>query len=400
MLTSTLLVLLAQAPGEPPHQTRLVGGAPAHVEVKNRRLAPGQTVSRALYAAGLDEDTVTSVEGALEAADFDFRRAQPTDQIRFVFRDGELDLLDYRRSFVLEWRVRREGERYVAARREVEKETRVELVELVVEDSIWEAAKAAGERPEVAVTLADVFAWDIDFYRDVQRGDRMRAIVEKVMHRGRVLDYGHVLAAEYVGHSVGALRTFRYRLPDGTESYFRPDGSSATKTFLKSPLKFSHVTSRFGGRFHPILNRWGAHNGIDYHAPVGTPVWAVADGVVTRAGWDDGGGHTVCIKHVKSFESCYLHLSHIEVRPGERVAQKTVVARSGNSGRLTTGPHLHFGLKRGGAWVNPLNQSFPRADPLPRSLMPDFRQAIAELDGRLDARPVARAGVLPAAVAQ
>jgi murein DD-endopeptidase MepM/ murein hydrolase activator NlpD len=241
----------------------------------------------------------------------------------------------------------------------------------------------------VAVTLSDVFAWDLDFDRDVQKGDRMRAVIEKTMHKGRVLEYGNVLAAEYVGSSVGTKRTFRYHLPDGTDAYFAEDGTSARKTFLKSPLKFAQVTSGFGGRFHPIINQFGNHNGVDFSAGIGTPVWAVADGTVTRAGWDDGGGNIVCLKHLMSFETCYMHLSKIDVKVGERIAQKTVIAESGNTGRLTTGPHLHFGMKRGGAWVNPLNQNFPRGDPLPKPLMTDFKEKLAELRPRLEAKPVA-----------
>ncbi|MFZ5443644.1 MAG: M23 family metallopeptidase [Myxococcota bacterium] len=362
------------------------------VLVKNRRLEKNQTVAKALYDAGLDEATVNALHGALAAAEFNFKKARPGDQLRLVFRNGELDVLDYRRSLLTEWQVRRDGERYVGRRREVEREQRTDTVELTVESNVWDAAIAAGERPDIAVTLSDVFAWDVDFYRDVQKGDRMRAVVEKIIHKGRTLEYGRVLAAEYVGSSVGTRRSFRYQLPDGTETFFTEEGLSARKTFLKSPLKYAHVTSGFGSRFHPVLNYVGNHNGVDYHAPIGTPVWAVADGTVTRAGWDEGGGNIVCVKHVMSFESCYMHLSKIHVRQGERVPQKTVLADSGNTGKLTTGPHLHFGLKRGGKWVNPLNQNFPRAEPLPKQLMADFREKIADAAARLAASPMAAFG--------
>jgi murein DD-endopeptidase MepM/ murein hydrolase activator NlpD len=360
--------------------------------VKNRRLERNQTVAAALYAGGLDDATVNALHGALTAADFNFKRARPGDQLRFVFRHGQLDVLDYRRSLLTEWQVRRDGDRYVGRKREIEREQRVDLVELTVETSVWDAALAAGERPDVAVTLSDVFAWDVDFYRDVQKGDRMRALVEKVLHKGRTLEYGKVLAAEYVGSTVGTKKSFRFKTPDGVETFFTEDGLSARKTFLKSPLKYAQVTSGFGSRFHPVLNYVGNHNGVDYHAPIGTPVWAVADGTVTRAGWDDGGGNIVCVKHVMSFESCSMHLSKIHVKPGQRVEQKAVLGDSGNTGRLTTGPHLHFGLKRGGKWVNPLNQNFPRAEPLPRHLLPDFQAAIADAAARLSAAPVAAFG--------
>lgn len=363
------------------------------IAVKNRRLEKNQTVAKAMYDVGLDEPTVNALHGALSVAEFNFKKARPGDQLRFVFRNGELDLLDYRRNLLTEWQVRRDGEHYVARKREIEREQQIAVVELNIESSVWDAALAAGERPDVAVTLSDVFAWDLDFYRDVQKGDRMRAVIEKTVHKGRTLEYGNVLAAEYIGSSVGTKRTFRYHLPDGTDSYFAEDGTSARKTFLKSPLKFAQVTSGFGGRFHPILNYYGAHNGVDFNAAMGTPVWAVADGTVTRAGWDDGGGNIVCIKHLMGFETCYMHLSKIEVKAGERIAQKTVIAESGNTGRLTTGPHLHFGMKRGGNWVNPLNQNFPRGDPLPKPLMIDFKTKTADLVSKLAARSVAAIGV-------
>ncbi|MBS1148938.1 MAG: peptidase family protein [Myxococcaceae bacterium] len=356
--------------------------------VKNRRLERNQTVAKALYDADLDEATVEAVQGALKALQFDFKKARAGDQLRFVFRDGQLDVFDYRRSGLKEWLVRRDGDRYVGRLREVEREQQIAVIELNVDSSIWDAAIAAGEKPEIAVTLSDVFAWDIDFYRDVQKGDRMRAVIEKVVSKGRTIEYGNVLAASYVGSSVGTKRTFRYRLPDGAESFFTEDGLSARKTFLKSPLKFARVTSGFGGRFHPILNYFGSHNGVDYGTPNGTPVWAVADGSVVRAGWDKGGGNMVCVKHVLSLETCYLHLSKIEVKVGQKIPQKTVLGESGTTG-LSTGPHLHFAMKRGGNFVNPLNQNFPRADPLPKDLLADYTTRISSVKSLLDAVPVA-----------
>ncbi len=353
------------------------------VTVKNRRLERDETVGKALTRTGLDDAANTQVQAALKAAGFDFKKARTGDQLRAVFEGEGLVSLDYRRSLLTEWAVSRDGAGLRAVKRDVARTERTDLVELTVESSVWDAALKAGEKPDVAITLADVFAWDVDFYRDVQKGDRMRAVVEKVLHKGRVIEYGRVLGAEYVGSSVGTKRSFHFVLPDSSSSYFLEDGSSARKTFLKSPLKFAQVTSGFGPRFHPIINQFGAHNGIDYGTPVGTPVWAVADGAVTRAGWDAGGGNMVCVKHVLSLETCYLHLSKIHVKAGQKVAQKTILGDSGNTG-LSTGPHLHFGMKRGGHWVNPLSQNMPRADPLPAALLPSFREAIAPVLAQLD----------------
>jgi murein DD-endopeptidase MepM/ murein hydrolase activator NlpD len=359
--------------------------------VKNRRIEPNQPLAAALQEAGLPTEQVGAVISALEGV-FDFRKSRVGDQFRLVMRDGALDFFDYRQSSVDEWQVRRDGDKFVGSKRSIEVEKQVGLVSLEINNSLYEAALAAGEDPLIGMVLADVFAWDIDFYRDVRKGDKARALVEKFVSKGRILRYGEVLAATYEGESVGHKRVFRYELPDGRASFFQEDGSSARKAFLKSPLKYAHVTSRFGSRFHPVLQYVKAHNGVDYAASVGTPVWAVADGTVTVAHNTGAGGNTVCLRHTNGFETCYLHLSKFGagVRAGARVSQKQVIALSGNTGR-STGPHLHYALKRNGAYVNPLNQNFPRTEPLPKSLLPDFRAKLAPLAQQLDAVSVASA---------
>lgn len=358
--------------------------SPIRYEVKNRRIEPRQTLSEALHAAALPDEQVNAVISALEGV-FDFRRSRPGDQLRLVIRDGELDFFDYRQGALDEWQVRRDGDKYVGSKRTIEVEKQVALVALEINSSLYEAAVEAGEDPAIGVVLADVFAWDIDFYRDVRKGDRTRALVEKFVSKGRVLRYGEVLAAAYEGEQVGDKRVFRYVMPDGRPNYFQEDGSSAKKTFLKSPLKYAHVTSRFGMRKHPVLAYQRAHNGVDYGAAIGTPVWAVADGTVTIAHNTGGGGNTVCLRHTNGFETCYLHLSRYGagIRKGARVSQKQVIAYTGNTG-LSTGPHLHYSLKRHGKYVNPLNQNFPRADPLPKELLADFQEKTAELARQLD----------------
>jgi murein DD-endopeptidase MepM/ murein hydrolase activator NlpD len=362
--------------------------AAAQTQVKNRRVEPGQTLAHVLHALPLPNDQVDGVLKALAAAGLDFTKLKVGDQLRAVLRHGELDYFDFRRDRQSAWLVRRDGDRYVGSRREVEVEQRVTTVELTVTSSLWNAAVSAGESPSIALALADVFAWDIDFNQDVRPGDRMRAVVEKRLVKGRLLDYGQVLAAEYAGSSVGTRRVFRYESKDGQVSYFQQDGSSARKSFLKSPLKFAHVTSRFGARFHPVLKYMKDHNGVDYAAAVGTPVWAPADGTVTRASYDPANGNLVCLKHQNGFETCYAHLSKVHVRAGQRVSQKQVIALTGNTGR-STGPHLHYALKRNGGFVNPLNQNFPRADPVTRAELPRFAESIVPLAEQLDATPVA-----------
>lgn len=377
LLPALAAALLATAPSTP--QTRIV----------NRRIERNRILATALRSAGLDGTQSERIIAALDGV-FDFRKSRVGDQLRLVFRDGELDFFDYRQSAVDEWQVRRDGERYVASKRVVEVEKQVSRVELEVATSLYDAALASHEDPTIALALADVFAWDIDFYVDVRKGDRVRCLVEKVLSKGRLLRYGEVMAAEYRGEAVGTKRVFRWQLPDGSWSYFQEDGTSARKAFLKSPLKFAHVTSGFGSRFHPVLQYVRAHQGVDYAAAVGTPVWSVADGTVTRAGNSGAGGNTVCIHHRNGFETCYLHLSAYAagVKSGARVSQKQLVGYSGNTG-LTTGPHLHFAMKRNGSYVNPLNQKFPRSEPVPGTLLASFRDFVTPVAARLDAPSLA-----------
>ncbi|MGQ0504028.1 MAG: peptidoglycan DD-metalloendopeptidase family protein [Myxococcaceae bacterium] len=362
------------SPSGPPIQTIL-----------NRRIEPNQTMTNALLAAGLSSAQSDALITALEKV-FDARKSRDGDQFRIVISEGEVRWFDYRQGPMDEWQVQRVKDEYVAVKRTVDVEKKVSVVELFVQSSLYEAALAAGEDPLIALVLSDVFAWDIDFYRDVRKGDVARAVVEKYVSKGRILRYGDVLAASYAGLTVGKKRVFRYEPPEGQPSFFQADGSSARKTFLKSPLKFAHVTSGFGSRYHPVLQYVKDHNGVDYGTPVGTPVWAVADGSVTKAAFDGAAGNHVCIRHANSLETCYLHLSRFGagVRTGSRVSQKQVIAYSGNTGR-STGPHLHFALKRGGRYVNPLNQNFPRADPLAKDQVPAFREAIVPLEAQLDA---------------
>lgn len=367
--------------------------------IVNRRIERNQILARALRDAGLDGVQADVVISALEGV-FDVRKSREGDQFRLVLRDGELDHFDYRQSTVDEWQVRREADRMVASKRVVEVEKQVARVELEVGSSLYEAALAAGEDMTLALALADVFAWDIDFYLDVRKGDHVACVVEKFVSKGRLLRYGEVLAADYRGEAVGHRRVFRYQLPEGESSYFQEDGTSTRKAFLKSPLKFAHVTSGFGSRLHPVLQYVAAHQGVDYSAAVGTPVWAVADGVVTLAADTGAGGNTLCLRHHNGLETCYLHLSSfgVGIHLGARVSQKQVVAFSGNTGR-TTGPHLHYALKRGGVFVNPLNQKFPRAEPVPPKLLADFREKLVPMASRLDAPSVAiRASLLAPAV--
>jgi murein DD-endopeptidase MepM/ murein hydrolase activator NlpD len=224
------------------------------------------------------------------------------------------------------------------------------------------------------VSLADVFGADIDFNSDLQAGDTFGVAFEKVYREGGFVAYGAVIAAEFRNEG-RLLRAVRFTPPGGKPGYYDTDGRSLRRFFIKSPLKFApRISSGFSsGRFHPILRIVRPHLGVDYLAPMGAPVIAVAAGVVVSAGWNGEGGRLVHLRHVNGYETLYMHLSSIAVRAGQRVAQGDFIGRVGSTG-MSTGPHLDYRVKRNGAYVNPVleHKRMPPGEPIPATLMARF----------------------------
>jgi len=199
-------------------------------------------------------------------------------------------------------------------------------------------------------------------------------LVERQTREGKLSGYGAILAAEFVNDG-RTMKAVRFTPEGGSPGYYDEQGRSLKRFFLKSPLKFEpRITSRFASsRKHPILGYARAHNGVDYHAPTGAPVASVAPGVVTMAGWTSGGGRTVKVRHPNGYETEYLHLSSIGVRAGARIGQGELVGRVGSTG-LATGPHLHYGLKKNGRYVNPIleHRNMPPGEPVPAAFVNVF----------------------------
>ncbi len=382
---TALLCALAVAAGvacrpaaaEPPvvlkRLTDVVLARDSHVR---RALIPPRTTLGALLQTHqlLADETVAVIASMREK--FDLRRVRAGQPYRLDrFLDGRLREFEYEIDRDRRLVVRREeadGPGFAAEVVPIPKTSEQVTVTGAISaetPSLIEALAAAGETVELALALADIFSGEVDFTSDLQPGDTFRLVVERTTRSdGAFGGYGPVLAAEYAG-SGARLQAVRYTPPDGKPGYFDAAGRSLRRFFLKSPLKFEpRVTSSFSrARRHPILNYTRAHNGVDYRAPAGAPVAAVASGVVTLAGWSGGGGRTVRIRHATGYASEYLHLSSIAagVRAGARVAQGDLVGRVGSSG-LATGPHLHYGLRRNGVYVNPVreHQNMPPGEPV------------------------------------
>jgi murein DD-endopeptidase MepM/ murein hydrolase activator NlpD len=375
----------ADAPGIAPAPPRAI----ERFSTMAVRLARNQTLNQALFSLRLASQEVTAVVDAMRGL-FPFRKLRPGDQLRVErSEDGALHRFTYRQGPADEWTVERLADGTLrGSKRPVDLTTVVERVAVTIDSSLYEAVQRASEDPGLAVLAADVLAWDVDFYQDVRAGDRMRMLVEKVYADGKLLRYGEVLAAEYEGKATGRKRLFRYVDPDGHASYYDDEGNSVRRGFLKSPLKYANVTSGFGMRRHPVLGYTRAHEGVDYGAPVGTPIWAVGDGQVEKAGWAGGCGKSVVLRHRNGLETVYCHMSQVAVSAGRSVQQKQVIGFVGATG-LATGPHLHYAVKRDGHFLNPLHLKIPRDAPIPRALLPDFREKISPLRTSLAGEPMA-----------
>jgi murein DD-endopeptidase MepM/ murein hydrolase activator NlpD len=281
--------------------------------------------------------------------------------------------------------VRKTSKGFVAVKQAQKYDVVVDRVQGDVHSSLFLAVHKAGERPELAMALADIFAWEVDFLRDIRAGDSFKAVLEKRYRDGRFVGYGRIFAAEFVNQGE-AYQGFLFHDQDGNAGYYDEQGKNLRKAFLRAPLKFSRISSGFSkARLHPVLNIVRPHFGVDYAAPMGTAVKTVGDGTVVAAGWRSGGGKTVHIKHANGYETMYMHLSRFGtgVKPGKHVKQGEVIGYVGMTG-LATGPHLDFRLEKDNQFINPSQLDNPRAQSLPVALMPAFRDKIAAERDRLE----------------
>jgi murein DD-endopeptidase MepM/ murein hydrolase activator NlpD len=273
---------------------------------------------------------------------------------------------------------------FVATSEPPPSDTRLTLRAGEIETSLFAAADAAELPDSVTLALADVFGGQIDFYHDLRRGDRFAVLYETRYIDGEPAGTGRVVAAEF-DNGGRTLRAFLWQAPDGTEGYYNEDGRNSRNAFLRSPMEFSRVTSGFTtARLHPVLHTMRAHKGTDFAAPIGTPVRATADGVVTFVGQQNGYGNVIMLKHDGRYSTVYAHLSRFapETKDGEHVHQGETIGFVGQTG-WATGPHLHYELRVDGEPRDPLTVALPMATPVTDQERPTFAAAIAPLASEL-----------------
>ena len=358
----------------PVSEPREPTGSPPMHRVIDGAIQRGQSLVQALSAHGISGRLTHEIAQALRPH-LNFRKIRPGATFEATLDEtGALRHFLYRASPLEVYEVTREQAEYRVTQHEVPIERRVEKIAGAITSSLFESMEALGEKPELAIRFVDIFVWDFDFNSHAQPGDRFRMLVEKTYSGATFVRYGKILVAEYENRGKTYTGIYFETSPGRGDSY-TPDGRSVRKTFLRSPLTYSRISSGYTHhRHHPILGGVRPHLAVDYAAPHGTPIWAVADGVVLSAGWNGGNGKSVLIQHRGGYRTMYNHLSRIPpgIRNGTRAQQKQVIGYVGSTG-LSTGPHLDYRVIKDGHFVNPLTQKFIPGDPIPGSEQAAFR---------------------------
>ena len=310
---------------------------------------------------------------------------RPGQELELLIEEGKLESLRFEPGLTQRLEIKRDGEKFVSQLQQIELDSRSLVTQGSIDSSLFLAGQAAGLSDNLIMQLVSIFGWDIDFVLDIRRGDSFKVVFEELYREGEKVSDGAILAAEFRNQD-RVLRAVRYTSPGGDTSYFNENGLSMRKAFLRTPLKFSRISSRFNlRRKHPVLNRIRAHRGVDYAAPTGTPIKATGDGKVILAGRKGGYGRTVIIKHGGTYKTLYAHMSSIsrKVKSGSRVKQGQVIGYVGKSG-LATGPHLHYEFQVNGVHRNPLTVKLPKAAGVARTDLEHFRKQSASLLAQLD----------------
>lgn len=262
-------------------------------------------------------------------------------------------------------------------------ERRLRLIEGEIHSSLYAELEKLGHSPALAVELAEIFAWTVDFYR-IQKGDRFYALYEEDVVEGQSIGIGRIRAANF--ESGGKPNDAHYFEVDGLKGYYSSDGQSLKKAFLQAPLKFSRISSAFSkGRLHPVLKTLRPHLGTDYAAPHGTPIMAVGDGTVTEARYTSGNGNYVKIRHNKTYETQYLHMSKFRsgISKGVRVRQGEIIGYVGSTG-LATGPHVCFRFWKNGKQIDHRKEVPPRSEPVPAAVLGAFKDVVSRNNAQAD----------------
>ena len=336
---------------------------------------------------GLSAGTLFKVLAAGDNNTRMLKHLVPGEQIQFHIDDGNLEQLRYEPDLTTMLDITRDGDDFNSTISRSELERRQMEKAGTIQDSLFLAGQKAGLSDNIIMRMVAIYGWDIDFALDIREGDSFKVIYEEQFKNGKKVGEGPIIAAEFTNQGK-VYRSVRYTTEDGHTGYFNENGYSMRKAFLRTPVKFSRISSRFSlARKHPILNRIRAHKGVDYAAPRGTPIKATGDGTVVFVGTNGGYGRSIILKHGAIYQTVYAHMSRFArgmVR-GKRVDQGDVIGYVGSSG-LATGPHLHYEFRVNGVHRDPLTVKLPKSLRIPDNQLARFKLQTAPLLAMLDNR--------------
>jgi murein DD-endopeptidase MepM/ murein hydrolase activator NlpD len=350
---------------------------------REARIERGDTIASILQRLQIDDASAGQVLQRTSEARLLYRLIPGRTIRAHTTAAGQLLALRYLNGTQL-LKIDREGDALVVSEGAAEIETRLEMRSGEIRSSLFAATDVAGMKEAVAVQIAEVFSTDIDFHRDLRKGDRFAAVYEVQYHQGELVKTGRLLSAEFVNNG----KTFQavwFQNPDGEGGYYTPDGKNIRKAFLRSPLEFSRISSGFTmSRFHPVLQTWRAHKGVDYAAPTGTRVRATGDGIIEFVGRQGGYGNLVVLRHQSKYTTWYGHLSGFApgMQKGKRIVQGNVIGFVGSTG-IATGPHLHYEFRTNDVHQDPLRVAMPPAPPLAQQHRAAFDENARPLAERL-----------------
>nr|WP_225444683.1 M23 family metallopeptidase [Pseudomarimonas arenosa] len=347
---------------------------------------PGQTMASVFESLSLSRQLLHRLlehPGAKQA----LSRIRPGDQFDFEIADGVLHALRFSKDEATRVVLRLADDQSISESVQSRPlEHRVLMASGSIQDSLYNAAESAGMSTASILELAKVFGYDIDFAQDLRVGDEFHVVYEEVWRDGERLRSGDILAATFVNQG-RRFQVFRYVFADGRSEYYDGEGRPTKKSFLRMPIEFARISSRFSSaRKHPILGRTRAHRGVDYAAGTGTPIMSAGEGKIQFAGWKNGYGRTVIVQHGDNITTLYGHMSKFgQYRTGQRVRQGDVIGYVGMTG-LASGPHLHYEFRVGGVHRDPLKVTLPKPQPLPASEFGRFRLQTEPLVAQLALR--------------
>jgi len=352
---------------------------------REERIGRGETLPSLLQRLGINAEDRQEFSAAVRRSNSIGQLIPGRSVLARVSSSGRLMLLRYLASDTTLVSVNRFNQSFAVTQQTIQPEMRPVMRSGAVQGSLFGATDAADVPDRIASEMAEAFSGDIDFHRDLRRGDRFSVIYEAFYFDGQLVKTGRLLAAEFINQNE-AYRAVYFKDPQGRDGYYSAEGQSLKRAFLKSPMPFDRISSGFtAARLHPVLKIWRSHKGVDYAAPTGTPVRAVSDSIVNFVGKQGGYGNLVVLNHQAPYSTAYGHLSRFAkgIKRGGRVSQGQVIGYVGATG-LASGPHLHYEFRINGAQRNPLAMKLPTAYPLDRRYRAQFAAHAQPLSARLN----------------